>query len=187
MAGSESLRILEANVFEFRSAGVFDVVNSLGVLHHTPDCHAAIRQVTQWVAPNGYLHLGLYHKYGRQPFLAHFARMRAEGASELELYEEFRRLNPNIADETHLRSWFRDQVLHPHETQHTYEEMHELLASEGFVIEATSINKFKKLPHISKLIEMEKELESVSRKALYRDGRYFPGFFVLWARRALNE
>jgi 2-polyprenyl-3-methyl-5-hydroxy-6-metoxy-1,4-benzoquinol methylase len=87
---------IEANLFDFQPEQPFTVVNSLGVLHHTPDCHAAIRQVLKWVAPGGYLHLGLYHLYGRKPFLDHFAGLRAGGASEAELYYEFKKLNPNI-------------------------------------------------------------------------------------------
>ncbi len=184
MEGCERASFQAADVFRFQAAGTFDVVNSLGVLHHTEDCHAAIRRVLSWVAPQGRLHLGLYHLYGRRPFLGHFAELRDKGASEERLYAEFKRLNPEIKDETHMQSWFRDQVLHPHETQHTYEEIDDLLRSEGFVIEATSINGYKRLPGRERLIRMERELEQASRSALYKKHRYYPGFFVVWARRA---
>jgi 2-polyprenyl-3-methyl-5-hydroxy-6-metoxy-1,4-benzoquinol methylase len=182
MAGCEALRFHEASLFEFRPDAPFDVVNSLGVLHHTPDCHAAIAQVIQWIAPGGHLHLGLYHEYGRRPFLDHFAKLR-ERASEQELYDEFARLNPNITDATHMRSWFRDQVLHPHETQHTYEEIHALLESQGCVVESTSINRFGPLPPLERAIELERGLRQVSLDSLYKQGRYYPGFFVVWARK----
>ena len=183
MPGCESNVFREANVFEFVPDQPYDVVNSLGVLHHTPDCHGAIRRALTWVAPGGYFHLGLYHLYGRRPFLEYFEQLRLAGASETERYEAFKVLNPNITDETHMLSWFRDQVLHPHETQHTYEEIHELLRSEGFVIEATSINNFKRMPSLSTLIEMERRLEDRSKRVLYEKKRYFPGFVVVWARR----
>ena len=184
MPGCEENTFVAANVFEFEPAQPFDVVNSLGVLHHTPDCHGAIRQALKWVAPTGHIHLGLYHLYGRRPFLDYFARLRAEGASDAQLYEAFKELNPDIVDETHMLSWFRDQVLHPHETQHTYEELHQLLAAEGFIIESTSINNFKTLPSLAELVAMERRLEERSKHALYRKKRYFPGFVVVWARRA---
>jgi carbamoyltransferase len=183
MRDCDDVQFIHANVFEFQPDQPFDVVNSLGVLHHTPDCHAAIRRVLDWVAPAGYLHLGLYHLYGRTPFLEHFAKLRADGASQDHLYEEFRQLNPNITDETHMLSWFRDQVLHPHESQHTFEEIQQLLAAEGFVVEATSINKFKRLPSVEKIIELERAFTAASEAALYRKRRYYPGFFVVWARR----
>jgi hypothetical protein len=125
----------------------------------------------------------LYHLYGRRPFLEYFAGLRAKGASETDQYEVFKALNPSIVDETHMLSWFRDQVLHPHETQHTYEELHTLLTSEGFTIEATSINNFGPLPNLDALIEMEQRLERRSYEALHKKKRYFPGFVIVWARR----
>jgi carbamoyltransferase len=171
-----------SDLFAYEPGEPFDVVNSLGVLHHTPDCHAAIQKALTWIAPGGYLHLGLYHLYGRQPFLDHFARLKNGYASFGQLYGEFERLNPDITDRTHLLSWFRDQVLHPHETQHTYEELHELLTAEGFTIESTSINNFGKLAPLPEMIAAEKECAAASEKAL-RQGRYYPGFFVVWARK----
>ena len=183
MRGCESVEFIEANVFEFQPDHSFDVVNSLGVLHHTPDCHAAIRRVLDWVAPNGYLHLGLYHLPGRTPFLEHFAKLRADGASEDQLYEEFAQLNPSITDDTHMLSWFRDQVLHPHESQHTFEEIQRLLKQHDFIVERTSINNFKPLPSLEKIVELESRFVAASKAALYRKRRYYPGFFVVWARR----
>jgi carbamoyltransferase len=184
MPGCESNEFIEGSVFEFEPDRPFDVVNSLGVLHSTPDCHGAIRRVLDWVAPDGYFHLGLYHLYGRRPFLQHFADMQAAGATNEELYAEYKRVHHEVKDETHLLSWFRDQVLHPHETQHTYEEMEALLRSEGFVVEGTSINGFKPMPSREALIEMEKRCEAISKTAIERRKRYYPGFFSVWARRA---
>jgi hypothetical protein len=108
--------------------------------------------------------------------------MQARGGSERELYEEFARLNPDIHDTTHMRSWFRDQVLHPHETQHTFEEIQPLLAEGGFEIEATSFNHYKRMLPSGTLIGLERQCAQMSYKAL-RKGRFFPGFFVVWARR----
>jgi carbamoyltransferase len=183
MPGCEANQFIEGSVFEFEPEQSFDVVNSLGVLHSTPDCHGAIRRVLRWIAPDGYLHLGLYHLYGRRPFLQHFADLQAAGASHEELYAEYKSLHHEVKDETHLLSWFRDQVLHPHETQHTYEEMESLLRTEGFVIEGTSINDFKPMPAHEKLIEMEKQCEEISKHAIEKRKRYYPGFFSIWARR----
>ena len=81
-----------------------------------------------------------------------------------------------------MQSWFRDQVLHPHETQHTYEEIHALLKGEGLEIEATSLNNFKRLPRLEDAVALEKKCEEISRDALYGKRRYYPGFFSVWAR-----
>jgi carbamoyltransferase len=183
MPGCERVQLAESDVFRFEPGRRFDLVNSLGVLHHTTDCHAALRKVVEWIEPGGYLHLGLYHRPGRTPFLTHFRQLRERGASEADLRDEFRELNPDITDETHLESWFRDQVLHPHETQHTYEEIGHLLEAAGCVVESTSLNGFKARPSPARIAALEQACERASRAALYRKRRYYPGFFVIWARR----
>lgn len=182
MPGCEENQFVEGSVFEYEPGRSFDVVNSLGVLHSTPDCHGAIRRAISWIAPRGYFHLGLYHLYGRRPFLQHFADLQEQGHSDAELFEEFKRLTPDITDETHLMSWFRDQVLHPHETQHTYEEIEPLLAENGLRVLSVSFNGFRKLPSHDEVIAMERHCEEISRVALQRH-RYYPGFFSVWAQR----
>lgn len=177
------LHFEQSDLFVYTPGDQFDVINSLGVLHHTPDCVGAIRRVAGWVRPGGYLHLGLYHLHGRRPFLDHFARLKAAGATESELFDAFKVLVADIQDETHLESWFRDQVLHPHETQHTFEEIGGLVRSLGFEIEAVSLNGDKPRPDFASVAAREKTMGRLSERALAR-GRYFPGFFVIWARRA---
>ena len=82
MPGCEHVEFVEANIFEFQPPTGFDIVNSLGVLHHTPDCHAAVRRVVDWIEPGGYLHLGLYHEFGRRAFLDHFRERIDRGWSK---------------------------------------------------------------------------------------------------------
>jgi SAM-dependent methyltransferase len=177
-----------ADLFTYHPTERFDVVTSVGVLHHTDDCSRGIRRLAQtFVAAGGRLFIGLYHECGRRPFLNHFAKMTTSGASEGQLYAEFRRLAKGSGtwdqDEIYLQSWFRDQVLHPHETQHTLAELLPLLDDVGFELEATSVNRFAPLPARSVLLAAERELEHISQRAL-AEGRYFPGFFVVMARQA---
>jgi SAM-dependent methyltransferase len=169
-----------ADIFEFEPPRHFDVVNSIGVLHHTRDCHGAIRRICSWLQPGDHFHLGLYHCYSRRPFLDHFKRMQEHGASVVEMFEEFRSLKFGLSDDVNLYSWFRDQVIHPHETQHSFEEIADLLEQHGFQVCSTSINNFKRLPDRQSLIEMEKALEEHSRSRL-KQGHYFPGFFTILA------
>jgi hypothetical protein len=162
----------------------FSVVVSLGVLHHTDNCTEAIRHIIRnYVAIGGYVYIGLYHEYGRRPFLDHFAGMKKKGASEDEMLAEFGRLHSSLKNPTHVRSWFRDQVLHPQETQHTIKEIASLLLEEKAELLSTSINRFQKIHDLDQLFETEKGYETVSRNALAQ-GRYFPGFFTFLARKA---
>lgn len=176
-----------SDLFLYSPEAPFDVAVSLGVLHHTGNCRAAIEKIcTDFVKPGGYFFLGLYHHYGRRPFLKHFGDLRAAHSSEDTLFAEYARLHSNLVDETHLRSWFRDQVLHPHETQHTLGEINAVMESVDMQIVSTSLNKFDRIDDMAQLIEQEEKQEEISQAKL-ESGIYFPGFFVVLARRAIDD
>ena len=167
-----------SDLFEFEPAEVFDVCVSLGVLHHTNDCLGAIKRcVEHFIKNGGYFYIGLYHSYGRRPFLQHFQRLIDDGSSEKSLLSEYARLSNLKIDDTHLYSWFRDQVLHPHETQHTLKEISEVCANSGAKLISTSINQFKSFNSESDLFEQEFEYEKISSQRI-AEGKYFPGFFT---------
>lgn len=172
-----------ADLFRYEPSELFDVVISIGVLHHTDDCAAAVRRCcNRFVKPGGHVFIGLYHRYGRRPFLDHFQEMKEAGASEERMFAEYRRLHSQLKDETLLMSWFRDQVIHPHETQHTLEEMLPVLASVDMTLVSTSINRFEPIESTQALIEEEKTYEELARKRL-SEGQYFTGFYVFLAQR----
>lgn len=59
----EHMHVVQANLFAlpFPAAG-FDVVWSCGVIHHTPDTHAAFTSLTRHVRPGGVLYIWVYPK-----------------------------------------------------------------------------------------------------------------------------
>ena len=181
-----------ANLFEFSPADRFDIVTSIGVLHHTDNCLGGIAHIGKsLVSDNGRMFIGLYHTFGRRSFLAHFEQMKRSGVSQEAMYAAFRGLRTGggaaTEDDTFMRSWFRDQVLHPHETCHTLAEILPILDDFGFTLESTSINRFAPLPDDrGLLVEQEKTLGEAGQRAL-AEGRYFPGFFVFMARRKFRS
>lgn len=175
-------RFEQSDLFTWEPGAPYNVVTSIGVLHHTDDCLAALGHVAaRFVRPNGHLFVGLYHAHGRRPFLEHFQALRAAGVDEEALLARYRQLHP-LKDETHLRSWFRDQVLHPHETQHTLAEVLPLLERLDYELVSTSINGFAPFEDPEALLAMEPELEARGQEALAAD-QYYPGFFLFLARR----
>jgi hypothetical protein len=171
-----------ADLFEYTPRERYPLVISLGVLHHTGDCQAAIRHICRrFLSEKASFYLGLYHLYGRQPFLDHFKNLQDGGVGAEQLESEFARLYRLSADSTHLRSWFRDQVLHPHETQHTYKEIRDVLEDLGLSIVATSLNAFKKIRSHEEIEDSEPECIEIGKQAL-REGRYYPGFFTVMAQ-----
>ena len=162
---------LVADLFKYKPLSPADLVVSLGVLHHTNNCIEGVKKLcNEFVALEGYVFIGLYHKYGRRPFLDEFKKMKDKGASEEEMYDRYCELDSRFTDETHSRSWFRDQVLHPHETTHTMEEMTEVLNECGMTVVETSI-KEKEETYYDQALERLKE------------NKYCPGFFVFLAQR----
>lgn len=173
-----------ADIFRYQPRRRFDIAISVGVLHHTGDPHGAIRRIADAaLSDDGALYIGLYHLYGRRPFLEHFRKMAAAGDSEEAQMREFARLyGSSSRDETLIRSWYRDQVRHPHESQHTLCEICALLQEIGLQPLSTSINRFKPVDDWQALFNHEKTLAEAGERHL-QAGRYFPGFFTVMAER----
>ena len=168
-----------SDLFAYQSKKKFDLIISLGVLHHTNNCKEAIKYICKFGAPNSYIFLGLYHKYGREPFLKHFKNM--SNKSDEYKFQEYKKLH-YLNDKKKLYSWFRDQVLHPHETQHTFEEVKNIFDSINYTMSLTSINKFKKINKFSDIINDEKKLKNYSEIKIKKK-EYYPGFFITIAKK----
>ena len=150
--------------------GKFDFVSSLGVLHHTGYMPNALKKICcDFVKPEGHIFIGLYHKYGRKPFLEEFKKLKNRGTSEEDMFSRYRELSP-IKDETLLRSWFIDQVLHPYETSHTLEEIKLILQECDMTLIESSIKG------------NEEDLELIAQHKL-EENKYWPGFFTFVARK----
>ncbi len=173
-----------ADIFEYQDSKLYDLVVSMGVLHHTKNCREAFKKISKYVKPGGYLYVGLYHLYGRKPMLS-FLQNYAHWHGESSAYNLFKRMNNTMDNKQHSYSWFRDQVIHPHETQHTLVELSEWIADIGFTLQSTSINKYKPLKYFDKqkLSELEHSLESYSYKKNVEELIFTPGYFTVCAKR----
>jgi SAM-dependent methyltransferase len=172
------------DLFDYRPEKRFDIVTSIGALHHTEDCLRAIKHIAeQCVADHGYIFLGLYHLYGRRPFIKHFERLKQECSDRSQLLAEYQRLDPRFSDDqVQLESWYRDQVEHPHETQHTLSELLPIFESIGFTVLGTSLHNICKTSDIKTIENKENQYEKFAEKLL-AEGKYCPGFFTVWAKK----
>ena len=174
-----------ADLFDFGGQSA-DLVSCIGVLHHTRCAREGLERIRRFVSSRKYLYLGLYHRHGRKPFLDLFQDLVAREGEDAAFREYVALDASRGGDETHRRSWFRDQVLHPHESSHTLAEVAAWLDAAGFAIERTSINRFQPFDHLDALFEAEKGYEELSRRANVVERRYFRGFFTVLARRTEN-
>ena len=173
-----------SDIFDYSDEKKYDLVLSTGVLHHTKDCKSALSHISKFVAPGGYVYIGLYHLYSRKPMLK-FLQSKCRWYGENASYNLFKRMNKSMNDLEHNYSWFRDQVLHPHETQHTYEEVLSWFNDLGFEIVSTSINNYANIKKFKKeeLFLLERKLEEYSYKQNVEKLEFNPGFFTVCAQR----
>ena len=83
-----------------------------------------------------------------------------------------------------MYSWFRDQVLHPHETQHSFEEITKIFDEINYKIVSTSINRFDKISKLQDIFEEEKKLEKYSIQKI-KNKEYYPGFFITIGKKTV--
>jgi SAM-dependent methyltransferase len=100
--------------------GRFDVVLSLGVLHHTPDPRAAFASLARLTRPGGVIVVGLYNAFARLP---HRLRRLLARATGLRLVPWDPVLSGRQAEPARRAAWLRDQYLHPEEHRHTLGEV----------------------------------------------------------------
>jgi SAM-dependent methyltransferase len=100
--------------------GVFDVVYSSGVLHHTPDPRAAFAAVVQLARRGGIVVVGLYNTVARIPLrlrraVARLTRLRAVPFDPV--------LRDRRDEAARHEAWLHDQYQHPEEHCHTVAEV----------------------------------------------------------------
>jgi SAM-dependent methyltransferase len=100
--------------------GRFDVVLSLGVLHHTPDPRAAFASLARLARPGGVIVVGLYNAFARLP---HRLRRLLARATGMRLVPWDPVLSRRQAEPARRAAWLRDQYLHPEEHRHTLGEV----------------------------------------------------------------
>ena len=109
-------------------AGIFDVVYSSGVLHHTPNPRASFAAMARLVRPGGIIVLGLYNVYARIP---HRLRRSIGRLTNFKWIPFDPILRARDAEPARRKAWFRDQYAHPEEHRHTLAEVQRWFVENG--------------------------------------------------------
>ena len=119
--GLSRVRFVQMNLFRpcFK-AGVFDVILCNGVLHHTADPVGGFQGLVPLLRPGGHIVIGLYNWYGRffTDLRRQIFRMTGNRAKWIDPY-----LRGTPVGESKRKAWFADQYQHPHESEHTVDEI----------------------------------------------------------------
>ena len=79
----------QADILELETVGrQFDVIESLGVLHHLADPWAGWRALLSLLRPGGCMLLGLYSERARRPVVAARARIAERGADDIRSFRQ---------------------------------------------------------------------------------------------------
>lgn len=172
------------DIFKYSNDQKYDLVVSMGVLHHTSDCKKAFQIISRFVKPGGFLYVGLYHSYGRKPMLKMLQNYSHWHGID-SAFNLFKKMNLNMKNTQHINSWFRDQVLHPHETQHSLTEVKSWIDELNFNLVSTSINNYKPIKTTSSrdFLQLEYDLEAYSYKKNIQELKFTPGYFTVCAQK----
>lgn len=165
----------------------FDLVISNGVLHSTSDPFLAFKSISALVKPNGYILIGLYHKYGR--LVTNIRRIIFKISRDKFKFLDYRNVDKNINPKVR-KAWFMDQYKHPHESQHTFKEVLGWLEKTGF----TFIHSFPKTVPFINIDESERIFKQerlgnwferliVNVEMIFK-GHKEGGFFIIIARKS---
>lgn len=179
-------QFIEADLFSFYPDKYFNILLSIGVLHHTKCLEDGLRHcLSHLLEPGGLAVIALYHRYGRQAFKEYFARLKQDGKKNKELFIIFKQMFTRFSNEANAWSWFRDQVFHPHETQTTMLEILPVLKKEGCSLLNADIPGFG--PNISekKLKIIEKRMKQQGDRMI-QAGKYWHGLFCFVVKKQPN-
>jgi len=184
----ENLFFLKMSLFNLCfKEDFFDVIISNGVLHHTDNPRLAFIELTKHLKRDGYIVIGLYHKYGRIFTKIRQFLIRVFGDS-------FKFLDKKTLDNSSSKekrfAWFMDQYRNPKESTHTFTEVSEwfnsanieLVSSIPFSFPGNSLLEkklFEKSKNISKLKMFFKEVIQYFSPQQIKEG----GFFVMIGKK----
>jgi ubiquinone/menaquinone biosynthesis C-methylase UbiE len=167
-------QVLEADAEElpFPDAG-FDAVFSNGVLHHTPDIRAALREVHRVIRPGGTFWASVYHKHSIFYWikLGLGDQILKLGALQRSLRERLSLIEFTTSDE------------HPLVNVYTRRDLRHLLVDAGFRVEHIWVRKlvWEDLPDLPYL---DRVWRLVPPTLLDRLGRLFGWYVIAEARKA---
>lgn len=140
----KNVELRRANLLELDAAGEFDVVSSMGVVHHTEDPQRALDNLGRAIKPDGALFIWLYHPYGdfdrlrkREMLLA----LWGEDRRDLQLGESLMKALDLHLDPRHYGGYSgktyddleadADAFMHPIVNAYTFEESMAMMRHAG--------------------------------------------------------
>ncbi|MEH1924882.1 class I SAM-dependent methyltransferase [Nostoc sp.] len=167
--------------------GEFDLINCVGVLHHTPDPIRGIQALAKKLAPGGLMHIFVYGELGRWEIqLMQKAIALIQGDKKGDYRDGVqvgRQIFASLPEnnrivkydkqrwslENHKDEYFADMYVHPQEIDYNIETLFELIDASGLEFIGFSNPSFWDLERLlSKAPELVERAKELSDRQLYR-------------------
>jgi SAM-dependent methyltransferase len=170
-----------------RLPGQFDLINCVGVLHHTPDPIRGIQALAQKLAPGGLLHIFVYAALGRweiqlmqQAIALVQGNQRGDYQDGVKVGRQIfaalpeqnrlvRREKERWSMENHRDECFADMYVHPQEIDYTIESVFELIDASGLdFLGFSNPNNWQIEPLLGSQPELMERIQTLSDRQHYR-------------------
>ena len=187
-SGANRVEFQHLSLFDVEQVpGEFDLINCVGVLHHTPDPIGGIQALAKKVAPGGLLHVFVYGELGRweiQLMQKAIALLQGDKRGDyrdgvnvgrqvfaslpennrIVQYEKRRWAMENMRDEC-----FADMYVHPQEIDYNVETVFELIDASGLDFVGFSNAGYWDIERLlAKAPELVERAKGLSDRQLYR-------------------
>jgi len=167
--------------------GEFDLINCVGVLHHTPDPIRGIQALAKKLAPGGLMHIFVYGELGRweiQLMQKAIALLQADKRGDYrDGVQVGRQIFASLPEnnrivkydkqrwslENHKDAYFADMYVHPQEIDYNIETLFELIDASGLDFIGFSNPSFWELERLlGKAPELIERAQELSDRQRYR-------------------
>jgi SAM-dependent methyltransferase len=187
-SGANRVEFQQLSLFDVdQLPGEFDLINSVGVLHHTDDPIRGIQALAKKLAPGGIFHIFVYGELGRweiQLMQKAISLLQGEKkgdfrdgvevgrkifASLPETNRILRREKERWAIENHRDENFADMYVHPQEIDYNIDTLFELIDASGLEFVGFSNPAFWDLERLlGKAPEIIERTKGLSERQIYR-------------------
>ena len=195
--GITNIDYLQADILDLRIlAKNFDIIESIGVLHHMAKPLAGWKVLTDWLKPGGLMKIGLYSDLARQNIVK--VKRMIEESKIISCKDEMLKLRRQIAklddpevnilkesNDFYSTSTVRDLLFHTQEYRFTMPQIAEALDELGLAFmgfefaEKTTAKGFNKAyPEEQSIYDLEKWYEYE-----LLNPRIFSGMYQFWAQK----
>ena len=166
--------------------GEFDLINSVGVLHHLEDPIRGIQALAKKLAPGGLMHIFVYGELGRWEISLMqraIALLQNDKGNYRDGVEVGRKLFASLPENNRIvkrekERWsmenqrdecFADMYVHPHEIDYNIETLFELIDASGLDFLGFSNPNFWQIERLlGKEPSLQERVEKLSDRAMYR-------------------